>query len=153
MNGYTELLRYFKQLGEEDVFVNTITHGDFSDVDIDKKNIFPLLHISIGNASFPSHSVVRFDVQIGCFDIRDINKEINTDKYYKNDNEVDNLNETLSVLNRIWLKMSKDFEENNITASDAPTLEIQTLTKKNMLDGWIMTFQADVPNITINLCQ
>lgn len=153
MNQYSELLRYLRQLGEEDVFINTITQGDFADVDIDKKNIFPLLHLSIGNASFPSHSVIRFDVQIGAFDIRDINKEVNEDKFNRNDNEQDNLNETLSSLNRIWLKMSKDFEENNITASDAPTLEIHTFSRKNLLDGWIMTFQVDLPNTTLSLCQ
>lgn len=153
MNTYSELLRYIRKLGGEDIFINTITQGDFADVDLDKKNIFPLMHISIGNASFPSHSVIRFDIQIGVFDIRDINKEVNDDKFNQNDNEQDNLNETLSSLNRIWLKMSKDFEENNITASDNPTLEIQTFTRKNLLDGWIMTFQADLPNTTLNLCQ
>lgn len=151
MNGYSELLRYFKQIGKP--LVNTITQGDFADVDIDKKNIFSLLHVSIGNASFPSDGVIRFNVQIGCFDIRDINKDVNTDKYYDNDNEIDNLNSTMAVLNRIWLLMLKDFEENNITASENPTLEQFTESRTNLLDGWIMTFEVDVPNTTINLCQ
>lgn len=153
MNVYSELLRYLKKLGEEDIFINTITQGDFESIDIDKKNIFPLLHISIGNGSFPSHSVIRFDVQIGAFDIRDINKEVNEGKFNQNDNEQDNLNETLSVLNRMWLKMSKDFEENNITASDDPNIEIHTFSRKNLIDGWILSFQVDVPNITLSLCQ
>lgn len=152
MNGYTELLRYIYLLGTNDVFINTITQGDFEDVDIDKKNIFPLLHVAIGNASFPSDGVIRFDVQIGALDIRDINKSINTDKFWGNDNEIDNLNETLAVLNRIWLLMYKDFEENNITASEVPTLEIQKDTRKNKLDGWIMSFQVDLPNTIISLC-
>ena len=152
MNTYSELLRYLRFLGEEDAFVNTITQGDFNDVDVDKKNIFPLLHISIGNASFPSHSVIRYDVQIGCFDIRDVNKEITTDKFTKQDNEIDNLNETLATINRLWLKMSKDFEDNNITASDAPSCEIHTFVRMNTLDGWILTFQVDVPNTMLSLC-
>jgi hypothetical protein len=152
MNTYSQLVNYLKLLGDNDVFINTVTKGDFNDIDLDKKNIFPLLHISVGNASFPSTSVIRYDVQIGSFDIRDINKSINTDKFNGNDNEIDNLNETLAVLNRIWLLMIKDFEENNITASEQPTLEIQTLTRKNLLDGWIMTFQVDVPNTLISLC-
>jgi hypothetical protein len=152
MNTYSQLLRYIKLLGEQDIFVKTITQGDFEKVDLNKKTIFPLLHVSIGNASFPSHSVIRYDIQLGCFDIRDINKEVNTDNFNLNDNEQDNLNETLSTLNRIWLKMSKDFEENNITASDLPTLEIQTFTRKNILDGWIMTFTVDVPNTILSLC-
>src|SRR5690349_14276946 len=106
MNGYSELLRYFKKIGQP--LVKTITQGDFADVDLNKKNIFSLLHVSIGNASFPSDGVIRFNVQLGCFDIRDINKAIDTDKYYGNDNEIDNLNSTLEVLNRIWLLMLKD---------------------------------------------
>lgn len=152
MNGYSELLRYIKSLAERDVFINTITQGDFADIDLEKKNIFPLLHVSVGNAAFPSDSVIRFDCQIGAFDIRDINKEINTDKFFDNDNEVDNLNETLSVINRIWLLMLKDFEDNNITASENPSLQQFTESRKNILDGWIITFQVEVPNTVISLC-
>jgi hypothetical protein len=152
MNGYSEILRYIKTLAEQDYFINTITQGDFEDVDISKKNIFPLLHISIGNCSFPSDSVIRFDCQIGAMDIRDINKEITTDKFYDNDNEIDNLNETLAVVNRLWLLMLKDFEENDITASENPTLEQMSESKKNLLDGWVMTFTIDVPNILVSLC-
>lgn len=151
MNGYSELLRYLKTIGQP--LVNTITQGDFTEVDIDKKTIFPLLHVSIGNASFPSDSVTQFSVQVGCFDIRDINKDVNTDKYYSNDNEIDNLNSTIAVLNRMWLLMLKDFEENNIVANDNPTLEQFTESRQNLIDGWIMSFDVQVPNTTINLCQ
>lgn len=151
MNGYSQLLRYFKQLAEP--LVNTVTQGDWDKVDINRKNIMPLVHVSIGNASFPSDGVVRFSVQLGCMDIRDINKEVVNDKYYENDNEVDNLNSTLAILNRIWLLMLKDFEENDITASENPSLEQFTESRKNLLDGWIMSFDVDVPNIDINLCQ
>jgi len=151
MNGYSELLRYFYKIGKP--LVNKITQGDFSDIDLDKKNIMPLLHVSIGDAAFPSDSVVSFTVQVGCFDIRDINNEVNTDSYYGNDNEIDNLNSTLAILNRIWELMYKDFEENNITASENPSLQQYTESRKNLLDGWIMTFQVEVPNTDINLCQ
>lgn len=153
MNGYTELLKYIYKLGQEDIFINTCTQGDVELVDISKKNIFPLLHVQVGNCSFPSGSVVRFDVQLGVFDIRDINKEPITDKFWKQDNEVDNLNETLYSINRIWQLMLNDFEENDITASESPSLQQATLDKENLIDGWIMTFQVDVPNIEMNLCQ
>lgn len=151
MNGYSQLLRYIKQIGQP--LVNTITQGNFDEVDINKKDIYPLLHVAIGNASFPSESVVRFSVQIGCFDIRDTDKEVNTDKYYSNDNEIDNLNATLAVLNRIWLLMLKDFEDLNISASEAPGLDICTEYAQNLLDGWIMTFEVETPNDVISLCQ
>lgn len=152
MNGYSELLNYFKNTCDSDVFISTVTQGDFEDVDIAKKNIFPLAHISIGNASFPAEGIVRFDCQIGVFDIRDLNKEIVIDKFYKNDNEIDNLNETLTVINRLWLLFTKDFEGVDIFISENPTCEQFTETNKNLLDGWIMTCQIDVPNTTISLC-
>jgi len=60
---------------------------------------------------------------------------------------------TLAILNRMWLKMYTDFEKANITASENPTLEIQTFERSNLLDGWIMTFQVEVPNTTISLCE
>jgi len=153
MNQYSEILYYIKSLAEADEFVNTITKGDFEKLDLDKKNIFPLVHINITDGGFTNGSVVKFGVQIGAFDIRDINKEVQTDKFWEQDNEVDNHNLTFAILNRMWLKMFTDFEKKNITASENPSLEIQTFTRGNLLDGWILTFEVEIPNITINLCQ
>ena len=153
MNHYTQLLYYIKQLAEADQFVNTVTKGSFEDLDLNKKNIFNLLHINISGGSFTNGNTVIFDIQLGCFGIRDINKEIVNDKFWEQDNEVDNHNETLAVLNRLWLKMYTDFEKNNITSSENPTFEIQSFERHNLLDGWIMTFQVEMPNTIINLCE
>ena len=153
MNQYTELLYYIKQLGEADPFVNTITQFEFDRLDLDKTNIFPLLHASITGAGFTNGQTVTFNIQIGCFNVRHVNKDINVDKFWLNDNEVDNLNETLATLNRLWLNMYKDFAENNITSSENPTLEPVVEYSKNLLDGWIMTFDVELPNTTISLCQ
>lgn len=153
MNAYTELLRYIKQLGEADLFVKKVTRGNPSKIDLNKTTIFPLLHIDIVNSSFPSQGVIRFNVDISCLDIRMINKEINTDEFHDNDNEDDNFNETLAVLNRIWLLMLKDFEEKNITAEITADLEKIEESEQNLLDGWRMNIDVDVPNTVISLCQ
>jgi hypothetical protein len=152
LNQYTELLYYIKSLGEADVFINTITQGKFDALDLDKKNIFPLLHINITGSQFTNGQTVIFNVELGAFDIRDINKNIEDDKFWDNDNEVDNLNETLSVLNRIWVSMNKNFAENDITASENPSLEPIVEAYTNILDGWILTFDVELPNTTLNLC-
>jgi hypothetical protein len=153
MNQYTQLLYYIKSLAESDALVNTVTKGDFDLLDLDKANIFPLVHINIVSAGFTNGNTVKFSLQIGCFDIRDINKEVRTDKFWEQDNEVDNHNETLAVLNRMWLKMYTDFELNNITASENPTLDIQSFVRSNTLDGWILNFDVEMPNVTISLCE
>jgi hypothetical protein len=153
MNQYSQLLNYLKSLADDDVFINTVTKGDWAKQELNKNIKFPQCHINVTDANFNNGSTIVFGVQIGVFDIRDISKENTTDVFWEQDNEVDNHNETLASLNRMWLIMLTDFEKTNITASENPTLEIVSFEKANILDGWILTFQVEVPNTTINLCQ
>lgn len=154
MNNYTELLRYIRTLGEADPFINTITQGDFDAVDSDKANVMPLLHIDVTGGSFTNGQTVIFSVELASLFIRDENKEVNSDKFYNNDNEVDNFNESLAVINRLWGKMYKDFGNNNITASENPSFTpIDYRSTKNNLEGWLLSFDVEMPNTTISLCQ
>ena len=150
LNQYSELLLYLKNLAEADSYVNTVTKGE--NVELDKMTVFPSVHIDINSGTFPSGGTIQFTVELSCWAIRDINKEVNTDKFWQNDNETDNLNETLATLNRMWRKLNRDWREKNITASDAPTLDAIKFDKKNLLDGWLMTFDVEMPNTSINLC-
>lgn len=152
MNQYSELLLYIKSLGEQDVFINTITQGDLQESYLSKADVYPLLHISIDSGSFTNGSTVLFNVLLECVALRDINKEIKTDKFFSNDNEVDNHNETLASLNRLWNLMYKDFEDKNITASENPTLNKITYDKSNIVDGWSIEFNVEMPNTEIRLC-
>jgi hypothetical protein len=153
MNHITQLYRYIKELVESDPLVNTVTKGEFDKIDLDKSNIFPLVHINVTGASFSNGQTVTFSVQVGCFSIRDENRQIHDDKFWDNDNEVDNLNDTMAVLNRMWTKMYTDFESNNITASENPSLDIVVHEYSNILDGWILNFDVEIPNIELSLCQ
>lgn len=153
MNQYTQILYYLKELAERDCFVNTVKQGEISELDIEKTNIFPLVNIAVTGGGFTNGSTITFNIDLRCLTIRDINKEVVNDKFWKNDNEVDNLNETLAVLNRMWTTMYRDFDENNITASENPSLEPIIYDEKNILDGWVLTFTIEVPNTTLNLCQ
>ena len=153
LNQYTELLNYLKSLGDADNFVNTVTKDGEAEIDLQKGNIYTLLDITVGEtATFPSTGVAQFSVELICVAQRDTNKETITDKFWKQDNEVDNHNETFSVLNRMWVRMNKDFDENDMIASDNPTIEKITLEYMNLMDGWKMNFNVDVPNTTLNLC-
>ena len=154
MNQYSEILTYIKTLGDADPFVNTITQGDFSRLDLDKGLIFPLLHVTVLGGNFTNGSTIVFNVEIAALQQRDINTEVSTDKFWQQDNEVDNMNEMLGVLNRLWLNMFRDFAENDITASEDLPLEIiDASTTINNIEGWKLSFDVEVPNTTINLCQ
>tara|TARA_R110000803_G_scaffold76454_3_gene141100 strand:+ start:234 stop:701 length:468 start_codon:yes stop_codon:yes gene_type:complete len=151
MNQYTELLYYIKALGEADPYINTILKGN--SIDLNKIDIYPLLNIVIDAGSFPSGGTIAFDVVLECVAIRDINKEVVTDKFWEISNEVDNHNETLATLNRMWRSMNRDFTNNNITASDNPSIEKITGEKMDILDGWSMTFTVEMPNVEVDLCK
>lgn len=152
MNQYSQLLQYLQQLAYQDVLVSMVTQGQFQDVDLLKASLFPLVHISIATGSFTNTQTVNFDVQIGVFNIRQLNKELNTDKFWSNDNAVDNVNECIAILNGMWGKMYMDFEQHNITSSENPTFEIIYEERSNILDGAILTFQVAMPNNIIELC-
>ena len=153
MNAYSQLLNYVKLLGEADPFVNTITKTGGSDLDTQKANVFPLLDVFVTGGSFPSNAVISYTIELTCVNLRDINKEVINDKFWSQDNEVDNMNETGAVLNRIWLLMERDFASNNITAAEAPTLEPIMFEGTNIYDGWTLTFDVEVPNTDISLCE
>ncbi len=150
LNQYTELLYKIKALGDSDDYINTILKGNA--VDLNKIDIYPLLNIVIDGGSFPSDGTILFNVVLECVAIRDINKEVVTDKFWEQDNLSDNLNETMSALNRIWRSLNRTFEEDNITASDDPTFTKIEGEKKDFVDGWSLTFDVELPNITLDLC-
>ena len=149
MNQLTELYRYIKELAEADSQVNKVTKKQ----DLAKETVFPLVNVIIESGGFTNGSTVNFNVELSCFDIRNISKEIQTDDFWGNDNEVDNHNLAIAVLNRLWNKMYIDFEENNITASENPTFELGSFEAPKLLDGARLTFAVEVPNTIINLCQ
>ena len=91
-------------------------------------------------------------VEILSAQVRDANKQDDGDKFWNQDNEVDNLNEAMAVLNRLWFKMIQDFQDNNIVVDGGASLEQVTEWNKNLLDGWLMTFTISLPNTTIALC-
>ena len=150
MVAYSTLIRYIKDLADSEDYIKTSTMGE--DIDLNKANIFPLFNVDITNAEFTSNATVSFDVEMTCLAIRDINNEDNKDKFYLNDNEIDNYNGTISALNVMWVRMHRDFCDKNITASDNPTLEQVTFSDKNLLDGWQMSLNVEMPIAEVNLC-
>lgn len=151
MDSYSKLLIRIKALADADDFINTVSNKGERDLDLDKGNIFPILDVVVTGFSFPSEAVIRYSIELVCVDLRDINKEINADKFWDQDNLVDNMNEMMSSINRIWLNLKRDFNDSNITASESPTGEAIIYEGVNIYDGWRLPFDVDIPNTTICL--
>ena len=77
---------------------------------------------------------------------------IDADKVYGNDNQVDNLDTCLTILNRIWKNFYRDFTGENLTANENPNFTAITYDNTNLLDGWSLTIDIEVPDTDIALC-
>ena len=121
---------------EQDEAVNTVTNKGSEELDLEKANIYPLVDVYISSFTFPSTNVIRFNVQLAAVAQRDTNKEIGVDKFWGQDNRVDNMNTAAAIINRIWVSMNKGFDENDIIASNDPTFDEIENEFMNNLDGW-----------------
>tara|TARA_R110000772_G_scaffold10440_1_gene33273 strand:+ start:376 stop:831 length:456 start_codon:yes stop_codon:yes gene_type:complete len=151
MNQITQLYSYIKSLADADSYINTVTKKG-ADIIQQKGLIFPLLDVIITGASYTSPQTKQYTVEITCLALRDQTNETTTDNFWLMDNEVDNLNETDACLNRIWVNMFRNFQDNNITASENPSLTPILMDYTSLVDGWQMVFDVTVPNTTISLC-
>ena len=146
MNTYFDVIEDIKTLAQAEPFINTVSSGDISEVNLDKTTIFPLCHISIDNVEL-SPRLSNLRVSMILMDIVDISKESNTDAIRGNNNEMDVLNTQLAVASRIQSLLErtsthKDSYQLEGTFSCAPFSE----RFEANLAGWNVEFNVSVQN-------
>jgi hypothetical protein len=149
MNGYYESLRILKECLLLDNDINTVTTGDASEFDINNKNIYNLAHIVCTGASFNPNTIdISFSIELAS--IRDINKDIVTDKFIGNDNEQDNMNTLLYVARRLYNKVQHEFNDlGYFGLVDNWSLTPFLTAKENYVDGWQIDFTVSIPDNTM----
>jgi hypothetical protein len=151
MREFYKVVDYLKTTLQSDINVHTITHGLRSMVDIDKKNIFPLVHLQV-LSSTANNGSVSFTFEVVVVDLRNISKKQVTDKFLGNDNELDNLNTCHAVLNRLITKLINQNNEYNIQLANAPTMQPIIFDESNLLDGWRVELELLIPNNETFVC-
>jgi hypothetical protein len=151
MREFYKVVDYLKTTLSNDINVHTITHGLRSMTDIDKKNIFPLVHLQV-LSSTPNNGSVSFTFEVVVVDLRNISKQLVTDKFLGNDNELDNLNTCHAVLNRLITKLINQNNEYNIQLANAPTMQPIIFEEGNLLDGWRVELELLIPNNETFVC-
>ena len=152
---YNRLLETLKETFESDAMVSTVVTGDATEVDNYKKNLFPLVHLDVENSPFlgdSNTSTSQYNVVVTVVDIRDINKEEDRDKFWKNDNRHDNWNTTRHILRTAEVKMIKEIYGNNINLVTTTGAELLSFVRENTLDGWQQTWTIDVPDEYVRAC-
>ena len=143
---YFDIIDKLKTHFDGDVLVNTVTQGNLFDIDINKMDIFPLVHIIVNNASLESN-VVRYNISILAMDIVDITKDETVNKFDGNDNELYVLNTQLQVLTRCYeLLLRGDLWSDKFQIDGNPTCEPFVDRFENKLAGWTMTCDILIPN-------
>jgi len=150
MNSFYTVIEYLKDFLLQDIDVNTCTHGAVEDVDIDKKNIFPLAHLLVTGMSFPV-GMVAYNFTVHILDQRNISKVKITDKWLGNDNELDNLNTCGVVVNRLVSNLKRQHNEFDIELLNEPSPVPITYQFTNVLDGWQVDIQLGISN-NIEVC-
>src|SRR5690554_1977305 len=144
---YSLLIETLEATFKSDERVSTITTGDATEVDNYRKNLFPLVHIDVNDSPFigvENTSMSRYNVIITVVDIRDINKEEDRDKLWRNDNRHDNWNLTRNILRTAEVKMIKEKHGYDVSLNTATTAELLSFVRENTLDGWQQTWVIDV---------
>ena len=156
MIAYYELVENLKIHLQADAEINTVSIGGTDDIDLNKRSIFALAHILVGNATF-APGIVTFDITVSVMDVVDENKEgvdnlPAVERWKGFDNRQDVLNTTLSVLERLDKSIRKGtLSEYGYELQTDMTAEPFEDRFENLLTGWSSTFTLDIPN-TIQNC-
>ena len=146
MVGFYNLLDTLKTELLSSPFVNTVTYGDISDIDLSKQTIFPLSHFIVNSFSY-STNIVTFTVSLLCMDIVDENKAEVIDVFIGNNNEQDVFNTQSNVITRLLAKIERgDLYADGYQLNGTPTSEAFTDRFDNKLAGWTVTFDVNVRN-------
>jgi len=133
--------------------INTVTYGDIFDVDLAKQTLFPLAHIIVNDATFNDH-FITFSLNIICMDVVDESKDDKQTRnpIYGSDNKQDILNSMLSVVNGLQTSLRRGgMNENNYEINDSPTATQFEDRFENLLAGWSLTLNIEIPNNDMEL--
>jgi len=134
--------------------INTVTTGDLLEVDLSKQTIFPLAHIIINDVTFSDH-FMSFSINVIAMDVVDEDKDNKQDKENPHlglDNSHDILNTMLSVVNGLQSSLRRGgMNENNYEINDAPTATQFEDRFENLLTGWSLVLNVEIPNNDMGL--
>lgn len=149
MNTYFKVIDDLKAAAIAEPFVNKVTQGDISDVDLDRSSIYPLCHLSILNSTI-APGAVSLDISVILMDIVDTIAE-DTD-VTGSSNEMNVINTQLNVASRLHAMLERKADFRETYQLDTPfTCEFFTERFENDLAGVTATFTVTMRN-TMTSC-
>lgn len=132
-------------------FINTVTFGDITEIDLNKQTMYPLSHIMINDVT-SQERILQYNMTIFLMDIVNVSKEETADIFEGNDNEQDVLNTMLAVGNKLAGKLRRGtLYKDKYQIDGNATFEPFTDRFENRVAGWAMTFAVMISN-DIDIC-
>jgi hypothetical protein len=150
MNSLLTTLTYLKSLFELDTRVTTVIEGEGEEIDTYKTNQYPLVNLSIGTSSVDV-GMVKHQFIVHVLTQRSFTKSQSLDRFYKNDNKIDNLDLTSDIIIKAITNLKLQNNTADIELSNEPTLEAIKFDFMNVLDGYSCTIELAVIN-TDDVC-
>jgi len=146
MNNYFKVIDDLQAAAIAEPFVNTVTQGDITDVDLNKNTIFPLCHLMVNNVSLTSN-ITTIEISIILMDIVDFSKKPDSSDIRGNNNEMDVLNTQLAVAGRLQaLLLRADIYYGSYQVDTPFNCEPFTDRFENNVAGWNVGFSVTMAN-------
>lgn len=147
MNSLLTTLTFLKSLFELDTRVTTVIEGEGEEIDTYKTNQYPLVNLSIGTTTV-GIGEVKHQFVVHALTQRNTSKVASSDRFYKNDNKLDNLDLTSDIIIKAITNLKTQNNTSDIDLSNEPTLEAIKFDFSNILDGYSCTFELTIANNT-----
>ena len=139
----------------ENEITKTVTLGDITEVDLNKRSIFPLAHIIVNSGSITERTI-SLDVSILFMDLVDVsleNVKDQTEPFYGANDLQDVHNTQLAAANLLVQSMLRGtLWDDDIKVEGTPTVEPFKDRFENTLAGWVLNFTVEARNTDTSIC-
>ena len=160
---YLNVIETLKKLGRQHYFINTTSVGDIYDINLEKEDIFPLMHINPTSVTTGSNQL-NYNFQIFVCDLvsekADWNNGLSSVGSKNLTNEIDVFNDTLQTcVDIISIFRNSQWQAQNNPATYAGDINapvyftdgdynIEPFTERfdNLLTGWVFSMTVVVQN-------
>lgn len=148
-NPYYDCTKFLIDLFQKNPLVNTTIFATLDMRDMDKANIFPLVHIIPSDVEVVDNRIeVSYDVAV--VSLRDIPNQFKTDKIF-GDNLIDNLGQSVIILSKVITELELTNYSKDIFLESHTSLSPIIFEDKNLLDGYMCSLTLSIQN-TCDVC-
>lgn len=149
---YYKATELIKDTAQGTGLITTVTHGDFSEIDIKRQTLFPLLHVV--PVSFSTvNATVTYTYTLFFCDLVDFNKTNQSDMaapWWGNDNKFDVMHQMSMAAQMFIDQLTRGISvDNNFMAADTNSGTFFTNKVENLLTGVQMDISITMPNTSV----